>query len=63
MIIAELATKADLAQLRSELENALKSLRAELQSELRLLEQRMVIKLGAVIAGAVAIIAAIQKLF
>jgi hypothetical protein len=52
MIIADLATKADLA-------GAVK----DLDIGLNLLEQRVVIKLGAMIAAAVAVIAAVQKLF
>ena len=52
MVIADLVMKGDLAHLRS-----------ELQAELKLLEQRIVSKLDAMIAGAVAIIAAVQKLF
>jgi hypothetical protein len=35
----------------------------DLQAEMKLLEQRMTIKLGAMIAAAVAIIVAAQKLF
>jgi hypothetical protein len=56
MVIADVATKADLAA-------AVRDLKAELQAEIKLLEQRMTIKLGAMIAAAVAIIVAAQKLF
>ena len=52
MVIADLATKADLA-----------AAVRELQAEMKVLEQRMTIKLGAMIAAAVAIIVAAQKLF
>jgi hypothetical protein len=52
MVIADLATKADLA-----------AAVRELQAEMKVLEQRMTIKLGAMIAAAVAIVVAAQKLF
>jgi hypothetical protein len=51
MIIASLATKADLS-----------ALRAELQSDLKLLEQRMIVKLGAMIAAGIAVFVAAQRL-
>ncbi len=51
MVIADLATKADLA-----------AAVRELQAEMKVLEQRMTIKLGAMIAAAVVIVIAAQKL-
>jgi hypothetical protein len=58
MVIADLATKGDIAIVRSDLDRLAK----ELRMEMTLLEQRIVIKLGAIVAGAVAIIVAVQKL-
>jgi hypothetical protein len=70
MIIADLATKGDIALVRSDLTVAVKDLRSdltvavkELQSEMKLVEQRIIIRLGAMIVAAVGILAAIQKLF
>jgi hypothetical protein len=91
MVIAELATKADLGttgkdlqteikavskDLRGEIEVLSKDFRAEIKAlrsdlqaeikevraELRLLEQRMTIRLGAMLAAAVGLIVAAQKL-
>ena len=53
-----LATKADLELLRGDLEKTEESLR----SGMRELEQRMTIRLGAMIVGAVALIVALIKL-
>lgn len=53
-----LATKEDMAALRSEME----VLREVLRGEMRQLEQRMTIRLGAMIAAAVGIIVALDKL-
>ena len=51
---SEMATKEDVAALRSEME--------VLRGEMRELEQRMTIRLGAMIAAAVGIIVALDKL-
>ncbi len=51
---ADFATKADIAEMRTEFQ--------VLRAELRELELRLTIKLGAMIAGAVAITAALVKL-
>ncbi|MEL6063823.1 MULTISPECIES: hypothetical protein [unclassified Methylobacterium] len=50
MILADTATKADLAELKKDLE-----------SSLRELELRMTVKIGAIVGAAVAVIAALQK--
>ena len=55
-----LATKEDVAALRSEM--ATKEDMAVLRGEMRQLEQRMTIRLGAMIAAAVGIIVALDKL-
>ena len=55
-----LATKEDVAALRSEM--ATKEDVAVLRGEMRELEQRMTIRLGAMIAAAVGIIVALDKL-
>ncbi len=55
-----LATKEDMAALRNEM--ATKEDMAVLRSEMRQLEQRMTIRLGAMIAAAVGIIVALDKL-
>ena len=64
-----LATKADLEVLRGDLEKTETALRgdlekteASLRSEMRDLEQRMTIRLGAMMVGAVALIVALIKL-
>ena len=64
-----LATKADLELLRGDLEKTEASLRgdlekteASLRTEMRELEQRMTIRLGAMMVGAVALIVALIKL-
>ena len=54
MLRNEMATKEDVAVLRSEM--------ALLRGEMRELEQRMTIRLGGMIAAAVAIIVALDKL-
>ena len=54
MLRNEMATKEDVAVLRSEM--------AVLRGEMRELEQRMTIRLGGMIAAAVAIIVAMDKL-
>lgn len=59
MVIADLANKGDIAAVRTDLAAAVK----ELQTDMQLLEQRMTIKLGAIVGAAVAIIVAAQKLF
>jgi hypothetical protein len=70
MIIADLATKpdiatlrTDIAALRTDLQIDMKSLRTELQAEMKLVEQRIIIRIGTMIVAAVGILAAIQKLF
>ena len=55
---SEMANKEDVAILRSEME----VLREVLRGEMRELEQRMTIRLGAMIAAAVGIIVALDKL-
>ena len=57
---SEMATKEDIAALRSEM--ATKEDMAILRGEMRELEQRMTIRLGAMIAAAVGIIVALDKL-
>ena len=62
-----LATKEDVAALRSEMATkedvaALRGEMAVLRGEMRGLEQRMTIRLGAMIAAAVGIIVALDKL-
>jgi hypothetical protein len=52
--LAELATKADVLEVRTEVS----SLRAELKADLRELELRIAIKLGAMIVVAVGVLAA-----
>ena len=61
MIIADSATKADLVGMETALRSDLKALKAEIDGSLRELELRMTVKLGAIIAAAVAVIAALQK--
>ncbi|MCJ2037682.1 hypothetical protein MKK55_01755 [Methylobacterium sp. J-059] len=61
MIIADSATKADLADMEKTLRLALKALKAGIDGSLRELELRMTVKLRAIIAAAVAVIAALQK--
>jgi len=51
MMIAELANKSDLVVLRS-----------EIQSDVKVLEQRVTVRLGTMLAAAVGIIVAAQKL-
>ncbi len=51
MVIAEPANKSDLGVLRS-----------ELQADIKLLEQRMTVRVGTMLAAAVGIIVAAQKL-
>ncbi len=60
-----LATKADLEVLRGDLEKTETALRADIKAvrgEIRELEQRMTIRLGAMMVGAVALIVALIKL-
>ena len=58
---SEMATKEEVAALRSEVA-ALRGEMAILRGEMRELEQRMTIRLGAMIAAAVGIIVALDKL-
>jgi hypothetical protein len=69
MVIAELATKGDLAATSKDLQVEIKTVSKDLQGEIkdvqadiRLLEQRMTIRLGAMLAAAVGIVVAAQKL-
>jgi hypothetical protein len=62
MVIAELATKSDLAVTSKDLQSEIKAVRNDLQAEIRLLEQRMTVRLGAMLAAAVGIVVAAQKL-
>ncbi len=60
-----LATKADLEVLRGDLEKTETVLRADIKAvrgEMRELEQRMTVRLGAMMVGAVALIVALIKL-
>ena len=59
LIETQTATKADLAAAKAELKADI----AHLASELKLLEQRMTIKLGGMIGAAVVLIGAFLKLF
>ena len=59
---AELATKADLRELRAELKNDIAMLRQEMDYRMTQLEQRITIKLGGMLVVAVGILAAIIKL-
>ena len=59
LIETQTVTKADLAEAKAELKADI----AHLASELRLLEQRMTIKLGGMIGAAVVLIGAFLKLF
>ena len=52
MVIADVATKADLVVLGN-----------ELRAEIRLVEQHIIIRIGAMIVAAVGTLAVIQKLF
>ena len=61
----ETALRADIETLRGDLEKTETALRGELKtlrSEMRELEQRMTIRLGAMMVGAVALIVALIKL-
>ncbi|NJM90765.1 MAG: DUF1640 domain-containing protein [Myxococcales bacterium] len=73
VVLAELATKADLEHVRlelkadieavrKELKGEIEALRKELSAEMRLLEQRMTIKLGSMLVIAVGVTAALVKL-
>ena len=59
LLETQTVTKADLAEAKAELKADI----AHLASELRLLEQRMTIKLGGMIGAAVVLIGAFLKLF
>ena len=64
--LANLATRLDLQTaidgLRKEILGEVMSLRKETESNLKLLEQRMTIKLGMMMVGAIAIIATLMKI-
>lgn len=55
--LQELATKADVQELRKEL----RAMDADLRKDMQLLEQRLVIKLGAMLVAAVGIVATLVK--
>jgi hypothetical protein len=57
--LSHLATKADLATTKADLELKI----AEVRADLRVLEHRMTIKLGGMIGAAVVLIGAFLKLF
>ena len=59
MILADVATKADLTGMETALRTDLVSMKKDIDSSLRELELRMTVKLGAIIAAAVAIVAAL----
>jgi len=59
---ADLATKADLRELKAELKSDSRELKAELKADMRELELRMTIKLGGMLVVAVGVIAALIKL-
>ena len=60
--LKDLATKADLAAAKSELKVEIAELRKDMEHSLTLLEQRMVVKLGAMIAIAIGVTATLVKL-
>lgn len=59
---ADLMTRADGERIEAELKGVEQALRTELRTELRLLEQRMTIKLGSLLAVAVGAMAMLDKL-
>ncbi|MCJ2096161.1 CCDC90 family protein [Methylobacterium sp. J-072] len=61
MILADSATRADLQDVERALRSDIKAIKTEIEGSLRELELRMTVKLGAIIAAAVAVIAALQK--
>jgi hypothetical protein len=63
MVIADLATKADLAAATAAIKVDLDAAVKDLKSEVKLLEQRMTIKLGAMLAAGIGLVIAAQKLF
>ena len=58
MIIADLATKGDLGEAVKELRTVMASREADLRTEIKLLEQRVTILLGAMLAGMAGVIVA-----
>ena len=63
MVVADVATKDDLDTLGLALRGDISALKRDVDGSLRELELRMTIKLGAIIAAAVAIVAALQRFF
>ena len=63
MILADVATKADLTIAVAELKTDGASIKREIDGSLRELELRMTVKLGAIIVAAVAAVATLQKFF
>ena len=63
MIIVDLVTKGDLVSATKDIQAVIVKLEADLRNEMKLLEQRIIIRLGAMIVAAVGILAIIQKLF
>ena len=63
MILADVATKADLTIAVAELKTDGANIKREIDGSLRELELRMTVKLGAIIAAAVAAVATLQKFF
>ena len=68
MILADVATKADLVALETALKSEIAGVKTEIgtmkkefEGSLRELELRMIVKLGAIIAAAAAVVAALQK--
>jgi len=57
-----LATKRDLKELETSLKRDIKELEASTQRDLKELEMRLTIRLGAIMAGGIAIVATLVKL-
>lgn len=57
-----LASKQDMKDLRVELRQEMKDLGVEFRQELKNLEMRLTVRMGAMLAGTIAILTAIQKL-
>lgn len=62
-VVGNTVRKDDLMEAESRLNDKIDRVQERITSELKQLEQRMTIRLGTMIAGAVAIIVAVQKLF
>ncbi len=61
-LVAQLVTKQDLAMLRQEVKSEISALRHEMKGDIAQLELRMTIKLGSMMAGSIALTAALVKL-